>query len=96
VVWQGRAGDLSPYADVPYSLFGASHFISVGWQSANRFSRLVFAQFLAPAGANPAGSIDSYLASPLDFQFFGGNLNKRRQTKKGEQIICSPWHCAAA
>jgi hypothetical protein len=51
---------------------------------------------LAPAGANPPGSIDSYPANPLDFQFFSGNLNKRRQTTKGEQIICSPWHFAAA
>jgi Carboxypeptidase regulatory-like domain/TonB dependent receptor len=30
--------------------------------------------FLAPAGANPAGPVDSYTGDPVDFQFFSGNL----------------------
>ena len=32
--------------------------------------------FLAPAGANPNGPIDSYSSDPVDFQFFSGNLGR--------------------
>ena len=63
-----------PFCFSLFSLWGFPFYFR-GWQSGQPFQSASLCPtaitFLAPAGANPAGSIDSYLASPLDFQFFG-------------------------
>jgi hypothetical protein len=91
--------DLSRSSLVSWQILG-EHFIFRGLAVCQPFQPASVCStattFLAPAGANSAGPIDSYAGSPLDFQFFSGNLNKRRPTKKGaSKLICSPRHYAA-
>jgi hypothetical protein len=78
--------DLSRSSLVSWQILG-EHFILRGLAVCQPFQPASVCStattFLAPAGANSAGPIDSYAGSPLDFQFFSGNLNKRRPTKKG-------------